>query len=171
VHLKLQIEKLKREIYGQRSERSARLLDQMELQLEELEATATEDELAAEKAAAKTTNVAAFSRRRSSRKPFAEHLPRERVIVPGPKACACCGGAKLSKLGEAGQGSGGGAAGMDSDHVFALCTLLGFVFAPRISVPLRKVVQKEFAQSIFSERTFSARMGDLRRFSEFGLRP
>jgi transposase len=100
VHLKLQIEKLKREIYGPRSERSARLLDQMELQLEELEATATEDELAAEQAAAKTTNVAAFSRKRSSRKPFPEHLPRERVIVPGPTACACCGGTRLSKLGE-----------------------------------------------------------------------
>jgi transposase len=37
VHLKLQIEKLRRELYGQRSERSARLLDQMELQLEELD--------------------------------------------------------------------------------------------------------------------------------------
>lgn len=100
VHLKLQIEKLKREIYGPRSERSARLLDQMELQLEELESTATEDELEAEKAVAKTTNVAAFSRKRSSRKPFPEHLPRDRVIVPGPTACACCGGARLSKLGE-----------------------------------------------------------------------
>jgi transposase len=32
--LKLQIEKLRREIYGPRAERSARLLDQMELQLE-----------------------------------------------------------------------------------------------------------------------------------------
>jgi transposase len=72
----------------------------MELQLEELEATATEEEHAAEKAAAKTTNVAAFSRKRSSRKPFPEHLPRERVIVPGPRVCACCGGARLSKLGE-----------------------------------------------------------------------
>ena len=100
VHLKLQIEKLRREIYGQRSERGTRLLDQMELQLEELEAAATEDELAAEKAAAKTTNVAAFSRKRSSRKPFPEHLPRERVVVPGPTSCACCGGARLSKLGE-----------------------------------------------------------------------
>src|ERR1700739_3333971 len=99
VHLKLQIEKLKREIYGQRSERSVRLLDQMELQLEELEAAPTEDELAAEKAAAKTTIVAAFSRKRSSREPFPENLPRERVIVPGPTACACCGGARLSKLG------------------------------------------------------------------------
>jgi transposase len=49
--LKLEIEKLKRELYGSRSERKARLLAQMELQLEDLEATATEDELAAEPAA------------------------------------------------------------------------------------------------------------------------
>ena len=52
-HLKLEIEKLRRELYGSRSERKARLLEQMELQLEELEAAATEDELAAEKAAAR----------------------------------------------------------------------------------------------------------------------
>jgi transposase len=99
-HLKLQIEKLRRAIYGQRSERSMHLLDQMELQLEELEAAATEDELLAEMAAAKTTSVAAFTRKRPARKPFPEHLPRERVIVPGPTSCACCGGARLSKLGE-----------------------------------------------------------------------
>ena len=49
-HLKLEIEKLRRQLYGSRSERKARLLDQMELQLEELETAATEDELAAEKA-------------------------------------------------------------------------------------------------------------------------
>ena len=35
-HLELRIEKLKRELYGQRSERSARLLEQLELELEEL---------------------------------------------------------------------------------------------------------------------------------------
>ena len=103
-HLKLQIEKLNRDRYGPRSERSARLLDQLELTLEELEAKATEDELAAEMAAAKaktaTTTVASFSRQRPSRKPFPEHLPRERVVVPGPVSCACCGGARLSKLGE-----------------------------------------------------------------------
>ena len=99
-HLKLEIEKLKREIYGPRSERTARLLDQLELQLEELESSATEDEVAAEKAAAETTNVAAFSRKRPSRKPLPEHLPRERVIVPGPTSCACCGGTRLAKLGE-----------------------------------------------------------------------
>ena len=40
-HLKLMIEKLRRELHGQRSERTARLIDQIELQLEELEAKAT----------------------------------------------------------------------------------------------------------------------------------
>jgi transposase len=103
-HLKLQIEKLNRDRYGQRSERTARLLDQLELTLEELETAATEDELAAEMAAAKikntTTTVASFTRQRPSRKPFPDHLPRERRIVPGPVACACCGGARLSRLGE-----------------------------------------------------------------------
>ena len=99
-HLKLQIEKLNRDRYGPRSERAARLLDQLELQLAELEASATEDELAAEMAAAKTTKVASFTRKRPSRQPFAAHLPRERVIVPRPTACTCCGGARLSKLGE-----------------------------------------------------------------------
>jgi transposase len=103
-HLKLQIEKLNRDRFGPRSERTTRLLDQLELTLEELETSATEDELAAEMASAKaangTTAVASFSRKRPSRKPFPDHLPRERVIVPGPLACACCGGTRLSKLGE-----------------------------------------------------------------------
>jgi len=99
-HLKLQIEKLNRDRFGPRSERTARLLDQMELQLEELEAAATEDELAAEAAAARTVAVAGFTRVRPARRPFPEHLPRERVVVPGPTTCACCGGTRLSRLGE-----------------------------------------------------------------------
>ena len=92
-HLKLQIEKLNRDRFGPRSERTARLLDQMELQLEELEASATEDERAAEAAATRTTQVAGFTRIRTrpARRPFPEHLPRERVVVPAPSACACCG--------------------------------------------------------------------------------
>ncbi len=102
-HLKLTIEKLRREIFGPRNERKARLLDQMEFELEELEATAAEDELAAEKAATArddTTEVRAFTRKKPVRKPFPAHLPRERIIVPGPTACTCCGSARLSKLGE-----------------------------------------------------------------------
>ena len=31
--------------------------------------------------------------------PFPAHLPRERVVIPGPSACPCCGG-RLAKLGE-----------------------------------------------------------------------
>ena len=99
-HQKLEIAKLKRQIYGPRSERTARLIEQMELELEDLEATATEDELAAEKAAAKTTAVASFTRKRPSRQPFPAHLPRERIVVAGPTTCACCGGDRLRKLGE-----------------------------------------------------------------------
>jgi transposase len=99
-HQQLRIEKLTRELYGPRSERTSRLLDQAELQLEELESSATEDEIAAEMAVAKTTTVAAFTRKRPARKPFPEHLPRERVIVPGPTLCLCCGGGRLRKLGE-----------------------------------------------------------------------
>jgi transposase len=97
---KLEIEKLRRALYGTRSERKARLLEQMELEFEELQATATEDELAAEKAAAKTQTVQAFQRKRPVRKPFPAHLPRERVVIPAPESCPCCGSAKLSKLGE-----------------------------------------------------------------------
>ena len=99
-HLKLQIAKLKREQHGQSSERSSRLIDQLELQLEEVEATASEDDLLAEMAAAKTTQVAAFTRKKPARKSFPEHLPRERILQPTPTSCPCCGGAKLSKLGE-----------------------------------------------------------------------
>jgi transposase len=99
-HLKLQIAKLKREQHGQSSERSSRLIDQLELQLEEIEATASEDDLLAEMAAAKTTQVAAFTRKKPARKSFPEHLPRERILQPTPTSCPCCGGAKLSKLGE-----------------------------------------------------------------------
>ncbi len=99
-HQQLQIKKLTRQLYGPRSERTSRLLDQIELQFEELETSATEDEIAAEQAVAKTTAVAAFTRKRPARKPFPEHLPRERVIVPGPTSCPCCGGVRLRKWGE-----------------------------------------------------------------------
>src|ERR1700742_4842253 len=46
---KLRIAKLERQIYGQRSERSSRLIDQLALTFEDLEADATEDELGGER--------------------------------------------------------------------------------------------------------------------------
>src|SRR5207245_8951852 len=57
-------------------------------------------ELAAERAVAQTTNVVAFTRKRPARQPFPEHLPRERVIEPGPTVCLCCGSPRRRKLGE-----------------------------------------------------------------------
>jgi transposase len=100
--LKLLIAKYKRDRFGQSAER-ARQLDQLELQLEELEATATEDALAAEAAAAKAaqgaTAIKSFDRRRPVRAPLPAHLPRERVVIPSPCSCPSCGG-KLAKLGE-----------------------------------------------------------------------
>lgn len=98
-HQKLMIEKLRREKFGPSSERTARLLDQLELDLAEMEAAATEDELAAE-FAARTTQVASFARKKPARRVFPEHLPRERVVIAGPASCMCCGGTRLAKLGE-----------------------------------------------------------------------
>ncbi len=98
-HLTLEIEKLKRALYGVRSESKQRLLEQLELQLEDAEAAATEDEVAAERTAP-SSQVASFARRRPARKPFPAHLPRERVVIAAPSACPCCGSHKLSKLGE-----------------------------------------------------------------------
>lgn len=99
-HQDLTIRKLQRALHGQSSERSARLHDQMELIFEELQSTATEDEIAAEQAAARTTEVAPYVRKRPARQPFPEHLPRERMVEPAPTACHCCGGHRLRKLGE-----------------------------------------------------------------------
>jgi transposase len=74
-YLKLEIEKLRRQLHGSRSERQGAALEQMELQLQHLEVAATEDELAAEKAADRTQTV------QPSRKPFPERLPRERTVI------------------------------------------------------------------------------------------
>jgi transposase len=95
-HLKLLIAQMKRDRFGASAERGRKLLDQLEMQLEELEATASEDAVTLEATATPTT---AAPRRRPVRGPLPEHLLRERVVIPGPTACPCCGG-KLAKLGE-----------------------------------------------------------------------
>jgi transposase len=95
--LKLEIALLKRDKYGRSAERSAKLLDQLELQLEELVADAAEDRARAER---QTTKVGAFERRKPVKKPFPEHLPRERVVVEAPGTCSCCGSDRIVKMGE-----------------------------------------------------------------------
>jgi transposase len=95
--LQMVIAKLKREMFGPRSERSQRLLDQLELQLEELAATVAEDDA---KTAPVEVAVPGFTRRSATRRNFPAHLPRRRIVHPAPTACPCCGGTKLSKIGE-----------------------------------------------------------------------
>ena len=66
----------------------------MELQLEELEAAASEH---ASVASGNDTTVREFTRAKPVRAPRPAHPPRERVVVPAPAACPCCDG-KLAKL-------------------------------------------------------------------------
>ena len=99
-YLQLQIGKLERDKHGPSRERTQRLIDQLELQLEELVTAATEDEVAAEAAAAKSQTVRAFTRKRPVRKPWPKNIERERIVIDAPTICARCGGERLSKLGE-----------------------------------------------------------------------
>jgi len=96
-HLQLVIAKMKREKFGPRSERSQRLIEQMELELEELSATAAEDETQTETT---RVQVRGFTRRRATRRNFPADLPRRRIVHPAPTTCPCCGGTNLSKIGE-----------------------------------------------------------------------
>jgi transposase len=98
-YLKRLIAKMKRERFGQSAERGRKLLDQLELQLEELEASATEDEVTAGIAEPDPTTVRGSTRKKPVRGPLPAHLPRERVVVPAPSSCPGCGG-RLVKLGE-----------------------------------------------------------------------
>src|SRR5256885_8770890 len=110
-HLKLVIAKLRRDQYGQSAERGRKLLDQLELQLEELEAEASERSVIAER----DTSVQSLPRPPPVRAPLPAHLPRERVVIPAPCACPVCGG-KLAKPGEdITETFGGGAPPVEGD--------------------------------------------------------
>src|SRR3954454_2688013 len=89
--LKLQIEKLRRELYGSRSERKARLLDQMELELEELEAAASEDERAARGVHRGGRRVRAQA---ALAPPVSDAPAPGRVVIAAPERCPCCGSAR-----------------------------------------------------------------------------
>ena len=97
-HLKLTIAKLQRDTHGASSERGARLLDQMELQLDELAATAAEGKAAA----ALETPVLhdEDAPLKPARRSLPSHLLRERIVHAPPCACAHCGSDRLRKIGE-----------------------------------------------------------------------
>ena len=95
--LKLQLAKARRETYGQSSERSKLLVEQLELAIEDLEETQEET-----KAEISVPESARVPRRRAPRGPrkLPDNLPVERVVEPAPCVCGKCGGARLRKLGE-----------------------------------------------------------------------
>src|SRR5256714_5837173 len=90
-HMKLVIAKLRREQYDQSSERGRKVLDQLELQLEELEAETSENAVTTEETTAGTA-AKSFTRGRPVRAPLPAPLPRERVVIPAPCACSVCRG-------------------------------------------------------------------------------
>src|SRR5918912_2247682 len=98
--LKLLLAKARRAQFGRSSERGAKLVEQLELQLAELEESAAEEEATAEITAPKrTTPPGGGSPRKPARRPLPEDLPRERIVYPAPCACPKCGG-PVRKLGE-----------------------------------------------------------------------
>ena len=94
-HLKLTIAKMRHDTFGASSERGAKLLDQMELQLADLVETVTEGKVAAVIA---SPVPAVEPAQKPARRPLPPHLTRERVVHPSASVCAC--GGHLRKLGE-----------------------------------------------------------------------
>ena len=96
-HLKLVIEKYRRMIFGRKSEKLARELEQLELRLEELETTQAADQVAeAAVEAQQSSSPQSESKPRTSRprrKPLPEDLPREVIMhMPEQDTCPCCDG-------------------------------------------------------------------------------
>jgi len=92
-HLKLVIAKLRRMIFGTKSEKVSREIEQLELKLEELETQQAERVTA-------SPQTSAQPKAKPIRRPLPEHLPREvHTHLPTEDACPDCGG-ELRKLGE-----------------------------------------------------------------------
>lgn len=97
-NLKLTIAKMKRADYGASSEKSARLIDQLEMQLGELVATASEGKVAT--AIERPMSVSEETQQKPARRPLDEKLPRERVVHAAPCACRHCGSERIRRLDE-----------------------------------------------------------------------
>lgn len=94
-HLKLLVEKLRRTIFGKKSEKIVVQLEQFELELEELETTQAAAETIADGVRPEAAPTA-----RPKRKPLPAHLPRQAVThTPEHECCPDCGGS-LKQFGE-----------------------------------------------------------------------
>ena len=97
--LKLMLAKARREKFGQSSERSKLLVEQLELAIEDLEEAEGEEEAKAEIVAPAPAKEKLPRAPRGPRK-LPDNLPIERIVEPAPCACGKCGGTRLRKLGE-----------------------------------------------------------------------
>jgi transposase len=97
-NLKLTIAKMKWAEHGASSEKSARLIDQLEMQLGELVATASEGKAAA--AIERPALVVEAEALKPARRALDPKLPRERIVYQAPCTCGHCGSDRLRKLGE-----------------------------------------------------------------------
>jgi transposase len=97
-NLKLTIAKMKRAEFGASSERGAKLIDQLEMQLGELVATVSEGKVAS--AIERPVPALDELTEKPARRPLDAKLPRERLVHPAPCACRHCGSAKIRKLDE-----------------------------------------------------------------------
>lgn len=92
--LALPVEKLQRMLFGAKSEKVLRQIEQLEFQLEDLQAASAIEEAHAVPPAERPAAAKPF------RRPLPEHLPREvHTHLPGHEACPDCGG-RLRELGE-----------------------------------------------------------------------
>jgi transposase len=92
--LKMLVEKLKHMLFGRKSEKVLHQIEQLELQIEDLEASSAVDEAQAIPARERPALAKCF------RRPLPEHLPREiHTHMPGHESCPDCGG-RLRELGD-----------------------------------------------------------------------
>ena len=96
--LKFELARLKRMSFGASSERIEREIEQLELRLEEIEATAAGADMAE---ALEPVRAPAASPEKKPRRKLPEHLPR-RQETHEPATCICsrCGSERLRKVGE-----------------------------------------------------------------------
>jgi transposase len=101
-HLRMQLAALRRQQYGQSSERLDAEIVQLELRLEDLEESEAERQAAIPDPAPSQSPASSptKSRAKAIRKPLPDHLPRETVVHEPERVCDCCDRSKLACLGE-----------------------------------------------------------------------
>lgn len=99
-HLELGIEKLKRELYGPRSERAARLLEQLELALEESSPRRARMSLPRWPQRRRRRTSGPSCAKPPVRKRWPGDIEHERVVIEAPTSRAYCGGSRLAEIGE-----------------------------------------------------------------------